>query len=122
MAAIEKLALMPYLLPSEIQAVDKFIETLLHILESRLVYVALFGSKARGDSEKYSDIDLLVVVTDENWQLKNTIIDISSQISLDFDVVLSPRVIGQERWQQMGEEQFTLYRNISREGIPLFSR
>jgi len=79
----------------------------------------LFGSKARGEATADSDIDILLIVTNETWQFKDEICKIISDISLIYDVLLDVRVIGQARWQYMSEVQAGLYRNISREAIPI---
>ena len=79
----------------------------------------LFGSKARGEATVDSDIDILLIVEDETWQFKDEICDISSDVSLKYDVLLDARVIGAARWQYMSEIQAGLYRNITSEAIPL---
>lgn len=81
--------------------------------------VVLFGSKARGDSGPDSDIDLLIIVEEESWPLRNAISDIASGVSLEYGVLIGPRVIGRERWERMAWERFSLYENVAREGIPL---
>jgi predicted nucleotidyltransferase len=79
----------------------------------------LFGSKARGEATADSDIDILLIVADETWQFKDEICNISSVVSLKYDLLLDVRVIGQGRWQYMSEIQAALFRNISNEAIPL---
>jgi len=79
----------------------------------------LFGSKARGEATADSDIDILLIVADETWQLKDEICNISSDVSLKYDVLLDARVIGAERWGYMSEIRAGLYQNISNEAIPL---
>lgn len=81
----------------------------------------LFGSKARGEATADSDIDVLLIVADETWQVKDEICNISSDISLKYDVLLDARVIGAARWQYMSEIRAGLYQNISSEAIPLAS-
>ncbi len=81
--------------------------------------VILFGSKARGDSRLDSDIDVLVIVRREDWRLSNAISTLAARISLENGVLLGPIVIGQERWERMERERFSLYRNIIKEGLVL---
>ncbi|HEX9972849.1 MAG TPA: nucleotidyltransferase domain-containing protein, partial [bacterium] len=40
-----------------------------------LIVLKLFGSKARGDSQRYSDIDLLAVVEKDSWQASDKMSD-----------------------------------------------
>jgi predicted nucleotidyltransferase len=79
----------------------------------------LFGSKARGDSEPDSDIDILIIVDEENWPLRDAISVTAARISLEYGVLIGPRVVGRERWHRMGRERFSLYENVAQEGILL---
>ena len=111
---------LPHLLaPNERQAVEKFVDTLLQRYPERVLETALFGSKARGDSTPDSDIDILLIVDEDDWQFSHVISTIAARVSLEYDVLIGPRVIGQERWESMKRRRFSLYRNITAEGIPL---
>jgi len=107
--------------PTEQQAVSKFIELLRQHYPERVLQTAIFGSKARGDSMPWSDIDILVVVDHEDWQFSHAISDLAADVSLEHDVLIEPRVIGQERWERMKQRRFGLYQNVAAEGIPLTS-
>ncbi len=100
------------------------IHSLLTALEAKygnfIQQVVIFGSKARGDSNADSDIDLLVVVESEDWAQWRNIWQTVGRIELEFDVFFNVHLVSAPGWQQMGEEQFSLYRNVSREGITLF--
>jgi predicted nucleotidyltransferase len=65
------------------------------------------GSKTRGDSKQDSDIDVLVILTHEDRELRREILKQAARFSLKYDVLLSPRVIGAERWEKM--RGFSLY-------------
>ena len=107
------------LTPNEIQAVNTFVERLFERYPERVRQAMLFGSKARGDSGTLSDIDILIVVSDDDWRFQHSISNVASNVSLEYDVLIGPRVIGQGRWERMRRERFGLYRNIASEGIPL---
>jgi len=81
--------------------------------------VFLFGSKARGDANNDSDIDLLLLVEKESWALKDEISGLVADINLEFDLLLDLRVIGAKRWQHLDLIQAGLYRTISQDAIPL---
>lgn len=104
--------------PNEQQAVSRFLDLLHQQLRDRVQQVVLFGSKARGDSSAWSDIDVLIVVDQEDWRLSHAIGDLAADVSLECDVLLGPRVIGQERWERMKQRGFGLYQNVAAEGIP----
>jgi len=108
-----------HLTSSERKAIDAFVERLQARFPGQVLQVTLFGSKARGDSGPWSDIDLLIVVKEESWPLRADISHVAARVSFDYNVLLGPRVIGQERWQRMKRGGFGLYRNVIEEGIPL---
>ena len=103
------------LTPQEQQALQAFVAHLQQSIPNQVKAVALFGSKARGDSEP--DSDLLVILNREDRELRRSILKRAARISLEYDVLLSPRIIGEERWQQM--RGFSLYRNVEREAAGL---
>jgi predicted nucleotidyltransferase len=108
-----------HLSEKEGQAVRVFVHRLHERFPGEILQTTLFGSKARGDSGPWSDIDILVIVREESWSLRGEISTLAARVSLEFDVLIGPRVIGLERWEGMERDGFSLYRNISAEGIPL---
>ena len=104
---------------AERTAVLDFLARVLSTYGGRIQRAMLFGSKARGEATADSDIDILLIVADETWQFKDEICNISSDVSLKYDVLLDARVIGAARWQYMSEIRAGLYQNISSEAIPL---
>ncbi len=103
--------------PREKSAVRIFLDRINQQFGDQIKQIQLFGSKARGDSEPDSDIDILLIMEIENWPLRDAISLIASRVSLEYDVLIEPRVIGKERWDNMAG--FSLYENILREGILL---
>jgi len=100
----------------ERQAVDAFVKALHRQYPERVRDVILFGSKARGDSHPDSDIDILILVDDDDWRFSHAISRLAARISLNYDVLLGPRVLRQARWRRS-----LLYSTVSSEGIPLTS-
>ena len=105
--------------PGEREAVIRFVELLRQHYLERTLQTVLFGSKARGDSRPWSDIDILIVVDQDDWRLSHAISTLAARVSLEYDVLIGPRVIGQERWERMKQRRFGLYQNIAAEGISL---
>ncbi len=108
--------------PKEKKAVKEFLAAVKLEHGGKIQRAALFGSKVRGEAEEYSDIDILLIVTDDNWRFRRDISRISSGIALKFDVLLDVRVIGAARWQYMADIQSGLYQNISRDAVAVTGR
>ena len=101
--------------PKEKQAVGKAAR----ILKDRFAIdqVILFGSKARGTSDQYSDIDLLLIgPTPLHWREEKTIIEILFQVGQEFDVIFSPLFASSEDWEGGIFRQFPIYQEILKEG------
>jgi len=99
------------------KAIQGFVSYLQQSIPDLVEGVALFGSKARGDSQKDSDIDVLVILSQEDRKLRREILRQAARFSLEYDVLLSPRVIGAERWAEM--RGFSLYQNVQQEAAGL---
>jgi uncharacterized protein len=105
--------------PPEWGAVQKLLSQVRVAYGKQIHKAMLFGSKARGSAGSDSDIDILLLVEKETWELKDEISGIAADINLDADLLMDVRVIGIERWQQMAKIQAGLYRTISQDAIPL---
>lgn len=103
----------------EKKAVREFIRTVRLAYGDKIQQAALFGSKVRGDSTRYSDVDILLIVNDERWKYRQPFSVILSNIALKYDVLLDVRVISEERWQWMKNIQAGLYQNITRDAVPI---
>lgn len=82
--------------------------------------VILYGSVARGEETPESDIDLLVLVSEEaTYQLERAIRDQIYEIELESDQIISVIVRQNTRWHSRPLNITPLYRAIAREGIPI---
>ena len=82
----------------------------------RLTHIVLYGSKARGDDEEESDIDILVVLKGKVFPCEEITrtLDIVAEISLKHTMVISCVFISEEQYES---EQSPLLLNVRREGI-----
>ncbi len=116
---VVSLQLIERLSHNEREAIESFLARLWAQYPERIFQAILFGSKSRGDSHPESDIDVLLITDQDEWRFQHAISDIASDVSLEYSVLIGPRVIGQARWAEMTQEHFGLCENVEREGIPL---
>ena len=103
----------------EHKALKKFKITLEKVLGKNLVDVKLFGSKARGDADKDSDIDVLVLISSDDWHICDIVYDIATDILLETGVCLSPKIITQKDYSRLSEIGIPFIKNVSRDGISI---
>ncbi len=114
-----------YLTRKERIALKAYKDYLLAKLPDQIERIVLFGSKARGDSTRDSDIDLLVAINgksvvglgslDPRW---HAIVDPTFDFLMDYGIYISPTVmhIGEtKRWTP-------LLAHVRRDGIELWRR
>ena len=101
--------------------VEQFALELKKVYGTALRNVILYGSYERGDFEKDSDIDIMVLLDipqEEISKARKQISDISDQFDLDHDVVLAPVIQNYHMFQQyMPASKF--YQNVQKEGVML---
>ena len=79
------------------------------------VKIILFGSRARGDFQEYSDWDILIllkgnITEDQKINIFNSLYD----IELETDQIFSPIIHSKKEWDYLQITPF--YKNIQREG------
>lgn len=82
--------------------------------------VILFGSKARGDSNLASDIDLLLLTTQPlHWKERHAIIDVLFEVEMKHDVVISIVANTVYDWREGICTVLPIHEEINREGITI---
>jgi predicted nucleotidyltransferase len=90
---------------------------LVKLYGSRLKAVILFGSYARGDYNKNSDLDVLIVLDTykSRWEELVHSAKLASDLSLEYNVTISRTIMSEDQWEK-GE--LPVLWNIRAEGIP----
>jgi|TARA_B100000315_G_C14455387_1_gene531144 predicted nucleotidyltransferase len=98
------------------------LDTFKSSLQKRLpIYkIILFGSRARGDSTRYSDMDVVVIV-DKNFD-KNEgeyISDCAWEAGFEKGIVVVPVIFTRDEWENSPERYSLFAQAIEAEGVPI---
>jgi predicted nucleotidyltransferase len=113
-----------HLSENEHNALETFVSRLRQLYCDDVQLVMLFGSKARGDFDEQSDLDLLVVVrypSEVHWRHWQQIANIAWEVELKYGVVLTTIIRTPAAFKQMQRDRLLLYRNIERDGVSLWT-
>jgi len=101
------------------KAVFEFCNLLRMKLGSNLQMIKLFGSKARGDDDPESDIDILILVERRDILVEDQILDIAYDTSLKHNVVIMPVVLSDSEFYSSLSKVGIFYSNVQKEGVVL---
>ena len=91
------------------------------VLGENLTKIILYGSYARGDYRENSDIDIMILTTltdDEIRQVKTTIYDVAFDLQMEYGVDISVIIKNEEHFNYwLGALPF--YDNVQKEGVVL---
>jgi predicted nucleotidyltransferase len=108
-----------HLKPKDAAATKEFVRQVRARLQTHVLDLKLFGSKATGRDVEDSDIDVLVVVDHKTPELEDQILDIAFDVNVAHDLYISPRVIGKAILDDPVWQMTAFLRHIVAEGVPL---
>ena len=103
----------------ERSALKQFKISLEQVLGSQLIEMKLFGSKARGDDQPNSDMDVLVIVATDDWHIRDKVYDVATDMLLQVDICISPKVISKNKFDQLRKEGTSFIYNVSKDAITI---
>jgi uncharacterized protein len=99
-------------------ALKELKDTLKNFLGDRMKLI-LYGSRARGDYDHESDIDIAIIVPGLTRDLKNQIFSIIADVELKYLSPLSTLILSENDFELLKNRERRLALDIEREGIPL---
>ena len=103
------------------EEIQDFIKEIQKLLGTRLKKVILYGSYARGDYHKKSDVDIMILTDlsfEEIEEYRDKISDIAYDIELNTGIILSPVIKNIEKYNSR-VSFVPFYKNIEKEGVVL---
>lgn len=88
-------------------------------LGDQLQRIVLFGSKARGDAEADSDLDIAILVRKLTKKRKDQMLNLIADIEIKHLVVISALVLSIENFNRLKSRELRIALDIESEGIPL---
>ena len=84
-----------------------------------LIDFRVFGSRARGDADDLSDMDVFLEVKLLDKELKEKISDIVWEVGFENFVVISPLIFTKDEIENSPIRSSPIVKNISKEGIKI---
>ena len=83
------------------------------------IKILVFGSKARGDAVKDSDIDIIVITKSDKRNLIREIRFIGYELEIEFSVILSIQVLSEEYINYLRSLPTQFIQNVDRDAIAI---
>jgi uncharacterized protein (UPF0332 family)/predicted nucleotidyltransferase len=106
-----------HLTPGERRALDKFVKALKREGNGQILLAALFGSKARGDGDTESDVDILIVTDTPADDLRKQFRKIAPEFPNSEDV--NEFWVERAKWQDYARRKAAFWQNLQRDGVLL---
>lgn len=103
----------------ERKALREFCHRLRSHFKGQIADIRLFGSKATGKSGCQSDLDVLVLIEEMNYEDKRWAITLGADISLKYLVEISPLCLIPEQFRGLRLRERRIALDIEHEGIAL---
>jgi len=85
--------------------------------QTDLVDFRVFGSRARGDADEFSDLDVFVEVAALSREIKEKIYELSWDLGFRNGVIISPLIVSRYEIEKTALRSSPIIRNIIRDGI-----
>ena len=82
-----------------------------------LIDLRVFGSRARGDADEYSDLDVFIEVSRIDPEIKDKIEDIVWEVGFNNLIVISPLIFSQDEIENSAFRSSPILKSINEEGV-----
>ena len=105
------------------EIIERYVREVSRIYGSHLRKIILYGSYARGDFRKDSDIDIMILVDLDDSEIKaagRRLSDVTFDINFDFDVLIMP-IVQNAAFFEHWVGAYPFFNQINNEGIELYA-
>jgi len=85
----------------------------------KVAALILFGSRARGDADPDSDLDVLIIADEVSPELEEYISECAWEAGFQYGIVIVPVVFTRNEWENGPERYSLLAEAIKSEGVTL---
>ena len=99
----------------------ELVDGILAIFDTQVIRIVLYGSYARGDYSEFSDIDVMLLVSlkeEEIKKISDPISDLAFDFMIQYGVDISPVIINTDHFNYW-VDNLPYYRNVRDEGVRL---
>ena len=108
------------LLPAEQEWLDLYRDALKREYPGIIQRMIVYGSKARGDAHEQSDIDIVIIVTNESRHLHRPLRELGHDLATLKPVLPQLFVHTEKSWTDRVKKGFPFQQNVEREGVDVF--
>ena len=108
-----------HLTPAEDAALAEFVRAARARLGAELCDAVHFGSRARGQGDEDSDLDVALIVSAAGYACRRELHDLAFDIGLAHGVMLAPTVIEKARLDELARRERRFAAELARDGIRL---
>jgi len=108
-----------HLKKNEYQALADFRKSLTRKFPGEVLSLKLFGSKARGDFHKESDIDVLIILKKKSKKVEDFILDLTLELLRKYGILISPIIFSKKEVSEYKKIPSIFLQIVEREAIPL---
>lgn len=118
-ASVRNLNAVDWITGTEREAIARFKHGLAMLPAAGVERVILFGSRARGEGNEGSDLDLAVILSGDEGPYWRQIVDVATELNLEYEYRLriSPLVVGHARLLELWDRERAIAQAILVEGI-----
>ncbi|MFQ5887568.1 MAG: nucleotidyltransferase domain-containing protein [Candidatus Hydrothermarchaeales archaeon] len=99
------------------KVIDEFLKRITEKYEDKIEEIILFGSVAKGNATEVSDVDVLLITSEDSFTVQRLISGIVIDILLKTGKYISVKVLTKEEYELQKKIDSGFYKSITQEGV-----